>query len=162
MSGGKEGLGKQAAGLVSAVISDITGFATVAGQKAMAASFPVVIASDQSTLTVIEEVVDAATGDVHVPAANVAAIVAYPATPTVYHILSGIAWSYDAVPVGGNITIVMNGSTVFDLDITQGGPGFFPFDPPKRCAVGDAVSVTLAAGGAGIQGKVSVLGHWTE
>ena len=111
---------------------------------------------------VTENVADAATDDVHVPAANVAAIVSYPATPTVYHILSGFAWSYDAAPTGGNVIIVMNGSTVFDLDVTVAGPGFFLFDPPKRFGVGDAVSVTLAAGGLGIQGKVSVLGHWTE
>jgi len=34
------------------IISDITSIATIAGQKAMLASFPVVVASDQSSLTV--------------------------------------------------------------------------------------------------------------
>lgn len=111
---------------------------------------------------VTEDPQDASTNDVHVPAANTAAIVSYPATPTVYHVIGGVAWSYDDDPTGGRLTIVMNGSTVLDLDITTGGPGFIPFDPPKRFGVGDAVSVTLAAGGVGIQGKVSVLSHWTE
>ena len=154
-------LTKRAAGLVSAAITSIAG---VAGQATMANSLPVVIASDQTAIpvTTIAGYVDASTDDVHAPAANTAAIVLYPATPTVYHVISGLAWSYDAAPTGGNITIVMNGSTVFDLDVTTLGPGFFPFEPPKRFGVGDAVSVTLAAAGLAVTGKVSVLGHWTE
>ena len=111
---------------------------------------------------VTENVADAATDDVDAPAVDTAAIVSYPAAPTVYHVLSGIAWSYNAAPTGGNITIVMNGSTVFNLDVTVSGPGFFPFPKPKRFGVGDAVTVTLAAAGGAVTGKVSVLGHWTE
>lgn len=58
---GKEGLGRRAAGLVSSVITDITGFASVAGQALMAASFPVVIASDQSAIDVTPPEIDATT-----------------------------------------------------------------------------------------------------
>ena len=118
--------------------------------------------TDANPFPAYEPSVDAATEDIHVPAANTAAIVSYPATPTVYHVITGIAWSYDAAPTGGRLSIIMNGSTVFDVDITAAGPGFIPFDPPKRFGVGDAVSVTLAAGGVGITGKCNVLGHWTE
>jgi hypothetical protein len=138
------------------------------GDVAVASPLDVVVQVDgadvgaTNPLPVYETAIDASTDDIHDVAANVASIVSYPATPTVYHVISGIAWSYNAAPTAGRLFIVMNGSTVFDIDITAAGPGFIPFDPPKRFGVGDAVSVTLAAGGAGVVGTCNVLGHWTE
>ena len=104
------------------------------------------------------------TGDVHAPAANTAAVVTYTAAGAgVSHALSGIAWSYSADPTGGNLKVEDGaGNVVFSLDITKGGPGFIPFPQPKKGSANTALVLTLAAGGSGISGKLSVLGHWTE
>ena len=104
------------------------------------------------------------TGDVHAPAANTVAVVSYAAAGAfLAHVLSGIAWSYSADPSGGNLKVEDGaGNVVFSLDITKGGPGFIQFPQPKKGSANTALVVTLAAGGAGISGKVSVLGHWTE
>jgi hypothetical protein len=107
--------------------------------------------------------VPAAAGDVHAPSANTAAVVTYSAVSTARHAISGIAWSYSAAPTGGNLQVEDgSGTTVFSMDITAAGAGFIPFDPPKKGSLNTALIVTLAAGGGGISGKVSVLGHWTE
>lgn len=101
--------------------------------------------------------------DVNAPSSNTAAVVTYAATAGAAHVVSGIGWSYSGSPTAGNLKIEDgSGNTVFSLDITAGGPGFLPFDPHKRGTVNTAMIVTLAAGGSGVSGKVSVLGHWTN
>jgi hypothetical protein len=105
-----------------------------------------------------------AAADVHAPSSNAAAIVTYAAGGAgVVHVISGVAWSYSAAPTGGNLK-VENGSgvTVFTMDISTGGAGFIPFPFPKKGSANTAMITTLAAGGSGITGKVSVLNHWTE
>ena len=52
-------------------------------------------------------------------------------------------------------------SVVFDIDIAEEGCGFFTFPDGKQGTVGAAMTITLAAGGAGITGKLSILGHYT-
>jgi hypothetical protein len=104
-------------------------------------------------------------GDVSAPAANTAAVVTYAAVANERHCIGGIAWSYSGgTPTGGNLKVEdVSGTTVFSIDITAAGPGFIPFSPPKRsAAVNTALIITLAAGGGGVSGKVSVLGHWRE
>lgn len=105
-----------------------------------------------------------AAADIHAPAANTAAVVTYAAGAAgVHHVISGVAWSYaGAAPTGGNLKIEDgSGTTVFSIDITAEGPGFFTFPVPKAGSAATAMIVTLAAGGAGVTGKVSVLNHWT-
>lgn len=108
--------------------------------------------------------IPASSADVQAPAANTAAVVTYAAAGSrMHHVLSGIAWSYSGTPTGGNLKIEDgSGTTIFSMDITAAGAGYVPFTPPKRGSANTALIVTLAAGGAGITGKVSVLGHWTE
>lgn len=104
-----------------------------------------------------------AAADVHAPASNTAAVVTYAAAGVgVAHVLSGIAWSYSGTPTAGNLKVEDGAATVLSLDITSAGPGFIPFDPPKKGAANSALVITLAAGGSGVSGKVSVLSHWTE
>ncbi len=105
-----------------------------------------------------------AAADIHAPAANNAAVVTYAAVAGVRHAISGIAWSYSAAPTNGGLTIQdVSGTTVFTIDITAAGPGVIIFPRAKKsAAVNTALIVTLAAGGGGISGKVSVLNHWTE
>lgn len=104
------------------------------------------------------------TADVNAPAANTAAVVTYNAGAAgVQHCLSGVAWSYSAAPTNGNLKIEDgSGNTVFSMDITAAGAGVLYFTPPKKGSAATALIITLAAGGAAVSGKVSVLGHWTE
>lgn len=68
-----------------------------------------------------------------------------------------ITWSYDDDPTGGSLTITDGGTTVFKVDITGKGVGFIDFDFGEiASSPQNAVVVTLAAGGAGIAGKLNV------
>jgi len=112
-----------------------------------------------------EAPVVAAAADVHAPAVNTAAIVTYSATANVKHCITGITWSYiGGIPTGGNLKVEdVSGTIVFTMDIDEGGPGVIIFPKPKKAAaVNTAMIITLAAGGAGITGKVNILNHWTE
>lgn len=106
-----------------------------------------------------------AAADVHEPAANTAAVVTYAAvSANSSHVISGIAWSYEGTGTlsGGNLTVSAGATTVFTIGITSKGAGFIPFQFPKKIAPNTALVVTLAAGGADVTGKVSVMNHWTE
>ena len=52
--------------------------------------------------------------------------------------------------------------TIFDIDIAAAGAGSVLFPVPKIAAPTDVMTITLAAAGALIFGKVNVLNHWTE
>lgn len=95
-------------------------------------------------------------------AANGAATVTYAATASLSSVISGIAFSYSGAPTGGRLTISDGANIVFDVDITSAGAGFFPFAAPVKGSINTALTVTLAAGGAGVIGKVSVFSRWTE
>ena len=102
------------------------------------------------------------TGNTHEPAANTAAVVTLSAGGSgVFNVLGGVYWSYSGDPSGGSLTITDGGSTVFKVDITKGGPGFFPFNPLLTGGDNAAVVATLAAGGSSISGIVNVHA-WTE
>jgi hypothetical protein len=101
--------------------------------------------------------------DVAAPSANAAAAVTYAAVPGFSHCVSGLMWSYSGAPTGGNIKVEDgSGNTVFSLDISSAGVGFLPFSPAKRGAANTAMIVTLAAGGGGVVGKLSIPAHWTD
>lgn len=105
--------------------------------------------------------IPAAVVDVNVPAANTAAVVTKVAVAATSHVITGVAWSYSAAPTNGRLTITDAGNTVFDIDITAAGWGSITFPVPKvSAAVNTAMVVTLAAGGAGISGKVNILNYW--
>lgn len=105
--------------------------------------------------------IETVSGDTNTSAANANVQIVYPAQPYRTHLLSGIAWSYDDTPTG-RLTVDYEGHHVFDVDITQGGPGFIPFPAIKAGRIGLACTITLYAGGQGIVGKLNVLNHWTE
>ncbi len=109
----------------------------------------------------IREVPAAMSGtDTNAPAANTAAVAGYGAVGGYSHVVSGIAWSYSAAPTGGNLIVQDGSTTIFQVDVTAAGPGFFPFFPPRFSTPGNALTATLSAGGSGISGKVNFLGHW--
>lgn len=94
------------------------------------------------------------------PAANTAASIVLPAPGTGlhYYILSMDA-SYSGAPTGGNLQILDGASVIFNEDITGGGP--VPIQMPagglRQPTANTALTVTLAAGGAGVLGKVSIV-----
>ena len=116
------------------------------------------------TVKALEASRAASTSDVHAPSSNTAAVVTYSAAGAgVAHVIGGIAWSYNGTPTGGNLKVEDgSGTTVFTVDITAAGPGCFMFSRPKKGTANTAMIVTLAAGGSGVTGKVSVTSHWTE
>jgi hypothetical protein len=100
------------------------------------------------------------TANTHSPAANTDAVLTYTGVAGTTHVfLNGVSWSYDNDPTGGRIWITVDGSTVFDMDITGGGAGFIPFHEPLYATPGKTVIFRLEAGGSGVTGKLSVLGH---
>jgi hypothetical protein len=98
-----------------------------------------------------------ATAKSHEPAVNTAAVVtlAVPGSG-ISHVLYSVAWSYDADPTGGALTIAVDSATWFKVDIVKAGPGQFMFSPPLKATANKAVVVTLAAGGAAANGIVNV------
>jgi len=157
-----------------------TQLAAALGQAAMAASMPVAIANNQSAVPVSGTFwqttqpvsgdvgmapVACAAADVHAPAAATAAVVTYAAQASLKHCISGVAWSYyGGIPASGNLIVEdVSGTTVFNVDIHEEGPGVYYFHKPKKSAAANtAMIITLASGGAGVTGKVSILSHWTE
>jgi hypothetical protein len=140
-----------------------TGAATQATLAAILALLPTALGGSGG-LKVEQTRTVCASADVHAPAANAAAVVTYGADATKCHVVTGIAWSYvGGIPVGGNLLITDDGVTVFSLDIDQSGPGSIEFARPKKqAAANKALVITLAAGGAGVTGKLSITGHFTE
>lgn len=108
----------------------------------------------------------ASTGNVSTPAAATAAVVTYAAIAGLRHVITGVGWSYSGgIPgVGANLNIQDGaGNVVFSWDITESGPGFVLFPPAlKQSAVNTSLIITLTSGGAGVTGKLCILGHWTE
>ena len=105
----------------------------------------------------------ASTGDYTISNLNSEALLIYQIDSLFSHVVGGIHWSYDGDPVGTGILQVRDsGNIVFNTYITNKGPGFFPFDPPKRGNVGNPMLLSLSAGGSGIKGTVGALSHWIE
>jgi hypothetical protein len=108
---------------------------------------------------------EALAADVDTPDANTAAVVSYEAAGAgVCHVLAGVAWSYGGTGTltGGNLQIADGEDVIFNVDITATGLGSIVFPQPKRGSANAALTITLAAGGQDISGKISVLAHWTE
>ena len=80
------------------------------------------------------------------------------------HVIAyGIAWSYSAGQNGVTGRLLIRegfASTCFDIDITTSGPGFIPFY--RRFGKNSRFEVYLFAGGAGVIGKINVLGSYAE
>jgi len=82
----------------------------------------------------------------------------------VSHVLTGLALSYTGGTVTGGNVKIKDGATnvVFDLDINGASQEKIVFDPPLKLSPNTATNIVLASGGAGITGKLNVLGHYTE
>ena len=93
----------------------------------------------------------------HSPADNTAAVCTKAADSEQFWVVAWITWSYDDTPTGGNLVVDVVGTTVLEVDITTGGPGQLEFNYPLYVGTkNEALTVTLAAPGAGKAGKLNV------
>ena len=106
--------------------------------------------------------IDVSTGDVARPASNTVATVLYAEEDSHQHCISGVAWSYDGQISGGQLRILDGGNVIFEVDILNSGFNAVYFNYPKRGTMSQAMVIELAAAGAGVSGKLNVLGHWLE
>jgi hypothetical protein len=88
------------------------------------------------------------------PAANTAAVVTVAAVAGKTITLHGCQWSYSVSPTGGRLTVTSNGVSLFDVDVTSGGPGGFNFCIPGTHD--QNLVVTLASGTGTCVGKLNV------
>jgi hypothetical protein len=102
--------------------------------------------------------VKATSSDKATAAANTAVVLTYAALTGFQHVIKWLVVSYSATPTGGNLTIEDGaGTTVFDSHIPTAGPHVVELGEGLMGSEGTALIVTLAAGGAGIVGKVNGL-----
>lgn len=127
-------------------------------------STPVVLNKYLATRSGVNRSKKMVVGDRHLPTSATAAVVTYAAVAGQYHVIRGIAYSYDSTPTGGNLKVEdVSGTTVFSVDIPAAGAGVITFPIPLRsAAVNTALIVTLASGAGSVVGKVNVFGHTTE
>ena len=90
----------------------------------------------------------------HHPASNTAAVVTLTGAALTKYVIQSIQWSYDTAPTGGNLKIERGATTDWSVSITTAGPGGFSFILPGN--TNENVVVTLAAGGAGVTGKLNI------
>lgn len=100
------------------------------------------------------------TNEVHVPAANTAAVLTYAATTDIAHIITSLVFSYtgSGTLAGGNLKVEDGSDTVFSMDITTKEWGCLPIK--KVGHAGRSMTITLAAGGADVTGKINA-SHFT-
>src|SRR5574343_1981113 len=114
-----------------------------------------VVVADESRSVSLTGVA-ATTANHHAPAAATAAVLTFAATAGKRWVLNGVEWSYDADPTGGSLKVENGaGTTVFQVAITKGGPGYIKFEPPIVGSNNTAVVVTLASGAGAVVGKVN-------
>lgn len=95
------------------------------------------------------------------PAGNTAAVqTIVPSSGKKSVAISGVMWSYSGNPTGGNLQISDGNTVVKNIDIPSGGQNWIPFPVPLRATQGNTLTLTLAAGGNGVSGKVDALTAW--
>jgi len=106
------------------------------------------------------EPIKGTTSDHNAPAANTAAVITYAADANRRHVIGQIVWSYDGAPTGGSVKVEDgSGTTIFEIAVTAAGPDQIIFSPRLSGSYNTAMVVTLAAGGAGVTGKLTARHH---
>lgn len=89
-------------------------------------------------------------------AANAAVTHTFAAVAGQAHRLTFLLVSYSGGPTGGRITVTDGATTVLDAHVTAAGPTVLPLPPGGlKGSVNTAMTVTLAAGGLSIVGKLN-------
>ncbi len=90
---------------------------------------------------------------------NAAAVVTLAAAGSAFcNAISGVAVSYSGTPTGGYVKVQNGSAVVFDVDIAAGGPTIIDFGSLLVGSANTAMTITLAAGGSGIVGRLTPLG----
>lgn len=93
-------------------------------------------------------------------ATNTAAVVTIPADLNVGNIITQILFSYSGLPTSGTVDIKEESTIIWGRHhITAAGVQQIDFHPPLLGTTNKALTITLAAGGAGISGTLSVNGY---
>lgn len=100
--------------------------------------------------------------NVHEPAANTDAEIVYAAETGKRHVITGPIYSYDALPSGGSLTVKDGTDTILAVSINNFGERQLVFEKPMSGTPGQSMTITLAAGGAGVTGKLTIPAHWTK
>lgn len=95
-------------------------------------------------------------GDHSVNGTNALLTITLAATVDLRWTFDYIHWSYSADPGSGVLTITDGVGVTQNLYITNGGPGFLPYG--NAFAGNATVTITLTAGGAGINSSLAVIG----
>jgi hypothetical protein len=84
-------------------------------------------------------------------------VITLPATPGKYWLIPGLIYSYDLLPsvIGG--IVLSDGVFSFTWDEVANGGIVVPFEPHLRCGQGNAVTLRLKSGGAGVTGKLNIV-----
>ena len=90
-------------------------------------------------------------------APNTAVVITLPTSRGRYEFSGSIVWSYSGQPTGGRLTVAGGGFNL-DIDIIAGGPSYVPFNIPQHATDNNPIVITLAAGGAGVVGKLNLIG----
>lgn len=70
--------------------------------------------------------------------------------------ITELSCSYSAAPTAGALTVVVNGVTIFQADITAGGFTSVPLPPGGlKCQSGQNAVITLTAAGAAVAGRLN-------
>lgn len=92
-------------------------------------------------------------------ASNAAVSLTYGAQQNTRHIINGLAWSYSGGSASGSVQVLDQGVVIFNMDITAAGNGSITFPDPLAGSPGRVLTITLAAGGSSVTGKINALGH---
>jgi hypothetical protein len=97
-------------------------------------------------------------------AANTETVLTYAAVPGKAHIIRGVSFSYSAAPATGCTFTIEDGSgnVVQKWRPTSAGPGPITFQSPIGGSANTALVLRLSAGGSGVIGTISVIGHTAE
>ena len=104
----------------------------------------------------MESIPEAWSWSVHSPAGpNIAAVVSL-GTAETYNVVACVVWGYDGgTPTAGSL-VITDGITTITVPIVDKGPGKLELTRPFVGAADTGVTITLAAGGEGVTGKLNV------
>ena len=102
--------------------------------------------------------------DFHNPAANTEATktLAAPTAPRSW-VIGGILFGYDTVAGTQDLSLQSPaGTAIVEIPVTVAGIQSIDFHPPKKMPAGQAVKISLPAGGTGITGFAAFKTAWVE
>lgn len=105
----------------------------------------------------IEHILNLAnSGDVLVGADNTAISLVYAGSGVLRHYLGSVTFGYNATPASGRMTISDGSNVIHDEFVASAGAQTRMFAEPKAITAGNALTISLAAGGPSVKGSITV------